>query len=253
MEKEKDIMEEIKRQSRAVVKGVDEEKIEHWVTIYIMGKPYRVPAALTIMQAMEYAGYRFIRSCGCRAGFCGACSTLYRKKGDYKLKAAMACQTQVEDGMYLVQIPFAPAEKALYDINKESYTPSVLVKYYPEIMRCVACNTCTKSCPQELEVMDYIQAAIKGDIAQVAELSFDCIQCGLCAIRCPAEIVHYHVAQLARRIYGKYGRPEEKNLKKRVEEIEEGKFNQEFEKIMALNIDELKKLYVELQQKREVY
>lgn len=86
MEKEKDIMEEIKRQSRAVVKGVDEEKIEHWVTIYIMGKPYRVPAALTIMQAMEYAGYRFIRSCGCRAGFCGACSTLYRKMGTTNLR-----------------------------------------------------------------------------------------------------------------------------------------------------------------------
>jgi len=218
-----------------------------------MGKAYKVPADLTIMQAMEYAGYKFIRSCGCRAGFCGACSTVYRKKGEYKLRAAMACQTRVEDGMYLVQIPFTPAEKAIYDITKEEYDPSVLVKCYPEIMRCLACNTCTKSCPQDLQVMDYVQAAIRGDFAQVAELSFDCIQCGLCAMRCPAEIVQYHIAQLARRMYGRYGLPEEKNLEKRVEEIKEGKYNKEFERIMSLSSDELKNLYTEMQRKREVY
>jgi len=251
--KEKSIMEEIAEANKAVTKGVDEKNIKHWATIYIMGKAYKVPADLTIMQAMEYAGYKFIRSCGCRAGFCGACSTVYRKKGEYKLRAAMACQTRVEDGMYLVQIPFTPAEKAIYDITKEEYDPSVLVKCYPEIMRCLACNTCTKSCPQDLQVMDYVQAAIRGDFAQVAELSFDCIQCGLCAMRCPAEIVQYHIAQLARRMYGRYGLPEEKNLEKRVEEIKEGKYNKEFERIMSLSSDELKNLYTEMQRKREVY
>ena len=46
------------------------------VRIYIMGKEYKVPAGLTIMKAMEYAGYRYIRGAGCRAGFCGACATV---------------------------------------------------------------------------------------------------------------------------------------------------------------------------------
>ncbi|MCD6472069.1 4Fe-4S dicluster domain-containing protein [Candidatus Aerophobetes bacterium] len=246
-------MEKIAEANKAVTKGVDEKEVEHWVTIYIMGKEYKVPAALTIMQAMEYAGYKFIRSCGCRAGFCGACSTVYRKKGEYKLRTAMACQTRVEDGMYLVQIPFAPAEKAIYDINKEQYDISVFFKYYPEITRCVSCNTCTKSCPQDLEVMDYVQAAIKGDFAAVAEGSFECIQCGLCAIRCPADIVQYHLAQLARRMYGRYGSPEEKNVKKRVEEIKKGKFDKEFDRVMSLSSDELKNLYTEQQRTREVY
>ncbi|MEA1964731.1 MAG: 4Fe-4S dicluster domain-containing protein [Candidatus Aerophobetes bacterium] len=253
MEKEKNIMEEIAEANKSVTRGVDEKEIEHWVTIYIMGEEYKVPAALTIMQAMEYAGYKFVRSCGCRAGFCGACSTVYRKKGEYKLQTAMACQTRVEDGMYLVQIPFAPAEKAIYDINKEQYDVSVFFKYYPEIARCVSCNTCTKSCPQNLEVMDYVQAAIKGDFASVAEGSFDCIQCGLCAMRCPADIVQYHLAQLARRMYGRYGSPEEKNAKKRVKEIEKGEFNKEFDRVMSLSIDELKNLYTEQQKTREVY
>ena len=39
-------------------------------TIYLFGKKYEVPAGLTIMTAMEYAGYELVRGCGCRNGFC---------------------------------------------------------------------------------------------------------------------------------------------------------------------------------------
>jgi CO dehydrogenase/acetyl-CoA synthase alpha subunit len=155
--------------------------------------------------------------------------------------------------MYLVQIPFAPAEKALYDINEESMSLASLMKHYPELARCVACNTCTKACPQELEVMDYVQDALKGDFKAVTRGSFDCVQCGLCAIRCPAEIVQYHMAQLARRLFGKYGIPEEEHVTKRVEEIESGAFEEEFKRITALSQDELEKVYVEQQKTRQVY
>lgn len=253
MGKTTSIMEKIAETNKSVTTGLEEKSIKHWVTVYIMGRAYKVPADLTIMQAMEYAGYKFIRSCGCRAGFCGACATIYRKEGEYKLHGVLACQTRVEDGMYLVQIPFAPAEKGIYDINKEPYEPNVFPKYYPEVARCVSCNTCTKSCPQDLEVMDYVQAALRGDFEAVARGSFDCIQCGLCAIRCPAEIVQYHLAQLGRRMFGKYGIPEETNVKKRVEEIESGKFDEEFKRVMNLGLDELKAIYGEQQRTREIY
>jgi len=239
----KSIMARIAESTKSVTTGVEEKDIKHWLTIYIMGKAYKVPAVLTIMQAMEYAGYKFLRSCGCRAGFCGACSTVYRKKGEYRLQTAMACQTRVEDGMYLVQIPFAPAEKVTYDIDKEDYSASVFLKYYPEIARCVSCNTCTKACPQDLEVMDYVQASLKGDFSSVAEDSFDCIQCGLCAIRCPAEIVHYNLAQLGRRMYGKYGMPEPEHLKKRLGEIKNAKFEKELRKLVNTRRKELEKIY----------
>ena len=241
-----EIMERIAAASKPMVAGVEDKDVENWVTIYIMGRAYKVPADLTILTAMEYAGYKFIRGCGCRQGFCGGCSTVYRKKGEYKLQSGMACQTRVEDGMYLVQIPFVPAEKASYDINKEEYNVSTMFKYYPELARCVSCNTCTKTCPQNLEVMDYVQAAIKGDFKAVAELSFDCIQCGLCALRCPAELVQYNIAQLARRMYGRYGSGKEpEHLLKRIKEIEEGKFNQEMDKITSLTREDLEKLYAE--------
>lgn len=220
-----------------------EKPEEILISVYIMGKEHKVPFGLTIMKAMEYAGYRFVRGAGCRAGFCGACATVYRMKGDYKLQTALACQTTAQDGMYLTQIPFMPANKSIYDIDELDPNTNPILHLYPEIARCVSCNLCTRSCPQDLEVMDYIQAALRGDIEEAAKLSFDCIQCGLCTVRCMAEISHYHVGQLARRLYGKYFSPVPAHLECRLEEIEGGKFDEEMKKLTSLSLAELKELY----------
>lgn len=213
------------------------------IEVFIMGKSYKVPAGLTIMKALEYAGYRYVRGCGCRAGFCGACSTIYRIEDEQKLGFDLACQKVVEDKMYLVQLPFVPALKVDYDINQIKPSDSILLEYYPSIARCVSCNTCTKSCPQDIEVMKYIQRAIRGDIEKCAEISFDCIQCGLCAMRCPADIKHYHVSQLARRLRGKYIDIKSKNLLKRINEIENRKYDNEIEKLMKMEKKEIMELY----------
>ena len=65
--------------------------MEKTVNIFLFGKKYEVPAELTIMTAMEYAGYQLVRGCGCRNGFCGACATFYRIKGERDLHACIAC------------------------------------------------------------------------------------------------------------------------------------------------------------------
>ena len=39
--------------------------MENMVNVYFFGKKYSVPADLTIMTAMEYAGYTLKRGCGC--------------------------------------------------------------------------------------------------------------------------------------------------------------------------------------------
>ena len=195
------------------------------------------------MDAMEHAGWRFIRGAGCRSGFCGACSTVYREEGDYRLRFALACQTAAEDGMYLVQLPFTPAPRVSYTLAELNPDENVLLQHYPEIARCVSCNTCTKACPQDIEVMDYIQAALRGDIAQTASLSFDCIQCGLCSMRCPADIKHYHMAQMARRIYGRYMSPITEHLKERIAEIAQGVYEEELSNLVQMTQSELEEIY----------
>lgn len=213
------------------------------VKIFLYGKQYEVPSNLTIMGAMEYAGYQLVRGCGCRNGFCGACATLYRIKGDKELKACLACQTKVEDNMYIATLPFFPLVKEVYNINEIPVTEQVMMQLYPEIYSCIGCNACTKSCTQELNVMQYIAAAQRGDFETCAELSFDCVMCGVCSSRCPAGISHPQVAMLARRINGKYLAPHCDHLENRVKEIKDGTFEELLEALMQKPIDEMKELY----------
>jgi len=215
------------------------------VRIYVMGKEYLVPEDLTIMKAMEFIGYKYIRGLGCRGGFCGACATVYRMKNDYKLYTGLACQSTVKDGMYLVQIPFVPAEKQRYDLARLKPDSTVVIGLYPELARCVSCNACTKACPQELEVMDAVQSVLRGDLTKTADLSFDCISCGLCSLRCPAEIQHANVFQLARRLYGAFVLKRSKHLEARVAEMQEKKYEKSLQEYMKKSSDELKKAYSE--------
>ena len=213
------------------------------VNVFLYGKKYEVPSDLTIMEAMEYAGYKLVRGCGCRNGFCGACATVYRVAGDRELKACLACSTRVEDNMYVATLPFFPLIKEGYDIEKIPTDESIMMQLYPEIYACVGCNACTNSCSQSLNVMQYIAYAQRGDFEKCAEESFDCVMCGVCSARCPAGISHPQVALLARRINGKYLAPETEHLKARVQEIKDGKFEDLLEALMQKPVSEMKELY----------
>jgi len=213
------------------------------IPIYIMGKRYSVPNSLTIMGALEYAGYKLVRGAGCRAAFCGACATVYRIDGDPKLYIGLACGTQVQSGMHLTQIPFYPADRADYRLDELEPAFATLVRLYPQLLKCLGCGTCTKSCPQDLQVKDYMAAAMRGDIARVADLSFDCIMCGMCVSRCPAEEAQPNIAILSRRLYGRYLLPRAKHLADRVAEIDAGRYDDEFAKIKVMPDAELRQMY----------
>ncbi len=213
------------------------------IPIYIMGKRYIVPNTLTIMGALEYAGYTLIRGVGCRAAFCGACATVYRQEGDPKLYIGLACGTLVQPGMHLTQIPFYPADRAQYRLEELTPTFATLVGLYPQVLKCLGCGTCTKSCPQELKVKDYMAAAMRGDIARVADLSFDCIMCGMCVSRCPAEEAQPNIAILCRRLYGRYLAPKAQHLAERVAEIDAGKHDEALAKMKVMPDAELRQAY----------
>ena len=220
--------------------------MDNMINVYLFGKKYQVPAGLTIMTAMEYAGYELVRGCGCRNGFCGACATIYRIKGESQLHGCLACQTEVQENMYVATLPFFPLEKRTYNIEEIKPDQQVMMQLYPEIYACVGCNACTKACTQELNVMQYIAYAQRGEYDKCAEESFDCVMCGVCSSRCPAGISHPQVAMLARRLNGKYIEPECGHLSDRVKEINEGIFDEKIEELMVKavdNIDEIKAMY----------
>ncbi len=220
--------------------------MENKINVYLFGKKYQVPAGLTIMTAMEYAGYELVRGCGCRNGFCGACATIYRIKGESELHGCLACQTEVQENMYVATLPFFPLEKRVYSIEEIKPDQQVMMQLYPEIYACVGCNACTKACTQELNVMQYIAYAQRGEYDKCAEESFDCVMCGVCSSRCPAGISHPQVAMLARRLNGKYIAPECQHLSDRVNEVNEGIFNEKIAELMSKavdNVQELKDMY----------
>jgi succinate dehydrogenase/fumarate reductase-like Fe-S protein len=228
---------------KGLMEGTMPVATDELIDVYIMGKRYEVPPSLTIMKAMEWAGYTLVRGVGCRGGFCGACATVYRIKGDQRLHFGLACQTVVRPEMYLAQIPFFPAQHALYDLAQLKPDAATLWQLYPETLRCLGCGTCTKSCPQELDVKGYMASAMRGNIAQMADRSFDCIMCGLCAARCPAEESQYNVAILARRLYGRYLAPRSEHLQARIREIQDGGWAAELKELQAADKATLQKLY----------
>lgn len=170
-------------------------------------------------------------------------ATIYRIKGKNELKTCLACQTQVQEGMYVASIPFFPTDKRLYDIEELRPNQQIMMELYPEIYSCIGCNACTKACTQDLNVMQYIAYAQRGEFEKCAEASFDCVGCGCCTVRCPAGISHPQVGLLARRLTGKYIAPESEHLKQRVEEVNHGEYDELIEQIMQKPITEMKELY----------
>jgi len=136
-------------------------------------------------------------------------------------------------------------KKTIY--NLEELTPSgeQVLHLYPDLVKCQGCNTCTMSCSQDLKVIDYMSSVLYGKIAEVADKSFGCMMCSLCADRCPAGLAPYHIALLCRRLYGRYLVPRSQHLVNRVAEIKEGKFDAELSELKKMKESELRRRYSE--------
>lgn len=223
------------------------------ISIYIMGMIYEVPADLTIMKAVEFVGIQYIRGCGCRGGICGACGTFYRVDGDYHLETGLACQTVVEPGMMIMQIPFFPVNRPDYDLDtmgKDLHED--LRNTFPEVFKCVGCATCTRTCPMGIDVMDYIALMKRGELEKAAKESFNCIMCGLCAVRCPAQISQHTAAMYVRRVVGRYLSPKAKHLEKRVKEVQTGQYAPFLAEVKGMGEEGWRRLYGEAEREPDL-
>jgi CO dehydrogenase/acetyl-CoA synthase alpha subunit len=140
-------------------------------------------------------------------------------------------------------LPFFPATEMTYDIERLQPTASQIVEICPDLITCTGCNTCTKSCPQEIDVLTFLSDAMQGNITEVANRSFECILCGLCSVRCPAELTPCNIALLCRRLYGRHIAPQAEHLRARVEEIQSGRFDEELAELKRASIDQLQAKY----------
>jgi ferredoxin len=222
------------------------------VPVYLYGKRYDVPRCLTVMQAFEFVGYQFTRGCGCRGGVCGACAAVYIHPESNHLQVALACQMQVVRDMRIIQVPYYPVEKPGYEIDQLVPATEQIGRIYPNLFRCVGCNTCTKMCPQEIDVMGCISHILRGDIEWAAAASRDCVMCGLCTSRCPAEVPQFLIFLLARRLSGRYIQKPYRYLPKRLKEIAAGDYDADLDLLMHMDPQELKVRYQRQQQDKQI-
>ena len=105
---------------------------------------------------------------------------------------------------------------------------------------CRNCNACTEACPQGIDVRDGVWKAVFGEFEKVSEMFMDCVMCGLCIPVCIADIAPNHVAVYASRVHGVFFTKLPENLNKRIQEIESGQYDSQWEEILKMKEDELK-------------
>ncbi|HET6371309.1 MAG TPA: 4Fe-4S dicluster domain-containing protein [Nitrospiria bacterium] len=210
------------------------------VSVEIMGRRYDVPEGITLVQAMWYTGHKIVRGIGCLGGVCGACATVYRTKESRDLKVGLGCQLLVEEGISFTLTPGYPAQKTSYRLEEITDPKQDLFKYYPEVALCRNCNACTEACPQHIDVRTGVWKAAFGDFGEVSKLFLSCVMCGLCVPVCIADIAPNQVAVYAGRVHASLQTERPPQLIARIREIEEGKFDGEWEKVMAPDAKDVK-------------
>jgi len=211
------------------------ETDQHLISVEIMGNRYRVPEAMTVIGAMWYTGHNLTRGVGCLGGVCGACATVYRTKDDFALKVGLGCQLKVQDGMSFFMTPFYPTAKPNYRIDEIEHPKEELFKYFPEALNCRNCNACNKVCPQDIDIKGAVKDAVKGDFEAAADKALSCVMCGLCVSRCIAEMAPNMIALYARRTWSVFYATKHERLDRQMADIEGGRWNDEWTKILALD------------------
>ena len=205
------------------------------VTIEFSGERHTVPDGITVIQALWSIGRKTVHGVGCLGGVCGACPIGYRLPDEMQQRTGLACQTVVREGLSVTFYPSDPSPKAIYDLPAHPPERTDLFAVYPEVRRCTSCRACSTVCPQEIDVMGGVRAAINGEFGSVAEKFTSCVMCGLCAMVCDVQIRPHRVGIWARRVHAACYPKAAGYLIDRLDEMKKGKFDREWEDVLSVH------------------
>lgn len=197
------------------------------VSFIFDGHAIAATAGLSLLQAWGAAGLPLTENVGCMGqGVCGACRVLVRRAGERLAGTALACETQVEEGMQVAFVDHFPADRPhAYDLRTltDSWTAlDQIDAVFPEAKHCRHCGGCDRACPKGIEVQRMVNLAAGGHAFAAAELFDHCVLCNLCVAACPEHIDPAHLGQFVRRMNAALTlRPVD--LIMRLREIEEGR------------------------------
>lgn len=207
------------------------------ITIELEGRKIRVPAGLTVIEALWDTGHDVKRGIGCLSGLCGACTVAYLEAGAQRVKFGLGCQTVVAAGMNVIMLPYFPSRMARYDLAAMASPLGDLPGHYPELYTCNDCKACNV-CPEWIQVAGMMKNAKAGEYATVAEKVKDCHLCGLCASRCPQSIAPQYIGLYLQRACARQ-QPLPPNLEKRLKELAVLADDADFARVLVMSDDEL--------------
>ncbi|MCG7360366.1 4Fe-4S dicluster domain-containing protein [Roseomonas sp. ACRSG] len=175
------------------------------VSLVFDGHPILAEAGASLLQAWAAAGLPLTENVGCMGqGVCGACRVLVRRQGERLAGTALACETQVEEGMQVSFLDHFPARRPhAYDLHAltDSWTALEQIDaVFPEARNCRHCSGCDRACPKGIEVQRMVNLAAEGQAFTAAALFDHCVMCNLCVAACPEHIDPAHLGQFVRRM-----------------------------------------------------
>lgn len=173
------------------------------VEVELHGARHTVPAGVTVLMALWYAGFDTVHGAGCLGGACGACTISYRLPDSPATRTGLGCQTVVQDGMAVTLLPVEPPAKPRYRMAEIADPAEALFTIYPETRRCTNCDACTHVCPVAIPVRQTVRQMMNKQFAPVAPAFDECVMCGLCALVCEVNIAPNLLGVYARKAVAK--------------------------------------------------
>lgn len=201
------------------------DKTQSHIKATINGLTVNAPSTFSVIQALWHSGIPQLKSIGCLEGVCGSCRIYLQKSESQKITMALACETQIEEGMVVVFPPFSDSSNHQYqlsDILNSNQTQSAFQRFFPEADHCRCCGGCTQSCPKNLDVERGVSLANQGDFKAAGDIFSHCVMCDFCTSACPDNIAPNLVGLFARRVSAVF-QTKPPNLMRRLTELAQGK------------------------------